>query len=314
MAAALMPSARRIDCAKVGRALVARAQAAQQDAARRGEGQDLLKVVSVQVGELAPWAVGPRRHAQRVLEGLGVLFEARQLGARVTQNELLSSIAGLNADPGVHGVLVARPLGAAQLSIKQAQQAVHPAKDVEGMHPGSIGRLVYGARAGDGEPLYPCTARASVEVLRRGLSELGLGESLRGCEVLVVGSSDVLAKPIVSLLHAEGATVTVVGERTANLAAYARASDALVCAANCPQVVTGDMLKPGAVLVDLGLNVDSEGRFLCGDADLASCSLVAGKLTSLALGVGGVRSAVLFGNLVRAAELQAAGRSAPWST
>jgi hypothetical protein len=151
----------------------------------------------------------------------------------VSQDELLAAVQSLNADPRVTGVIIQRPVPA-QLSIKELQQsAVHPLKDVEGMHPASIGNIVYNDLV-----LGPCTSLASVELLK------WTGLELKGFEVVVIGHSEIIGKPIAFLLMSEGATVTVCHHMTRNLAVHSRQADAVFVAVGKPQLITGTMIKP----------------------------------------------------------------------
>ncbi|GBG28263.1 C-1-tetrahydrofolate synthase, cytoplasmic [Hondaea fermentalgiana] len=288
---------RKIECAAVAQRLAAQARSRLSGAnAGLATGK---RVCAVQVGgEQQAWYVNARKHAERLaLKELGVSWETKTMDADSTANEIMSTVAALNNDPSVAGVLVVRPVPE-QLSINLLQQAVHPLKDIEGMHPNSIGRVVYGSKL-QGAILWPCTAKASVEVLRQGLLDFEGTDSLAGVEVLVVGNSDVLVKPMVSILHGEGATVTVCHPHMANFAAYTRSADVVVSSANLGHhTISGDMLKPGAILLDLGMNV-ADGKFVGGDVDLNSCGHIK-AYSSLAHGIGRVRSAVMCDNLAQA--------------
>ncbi len=155
----------------------------------------------------------------------------------------------MNADPRVTGIIIQRPVPA-HIPIKALQSAIHPLKDVEGMHPASIGNIVYNQL-----DLAPCTAAASVELLK----ETGL--DLKGLEVVVVGHSEIVGKPIAFLLMSEGATVTVCHHMTRSVAAHARRADALFVAVGKPRLIKADMVKPGAAVIDIGINArDRAGR------------------------------------------------------
>ena len=172
----------------------------------------------------------------------GIDFEERRFPADITAGELEAAIHGLNADPRVTGIIIQRPVPA-HIPIKTLQAAVHPLKDVEGMHPASIGNIVYNQL-----DLAPCTAAASVELLK----ETGL--DLKGLEVVVVGHSEIVGKPIAFLLMSEGATVTVCHHMTRSVAAHARRADALFVAVGKPRLIKADMVKPGAAVIDIGIN------------------------------------------------------------
>mmetsp|Transcript_10925 Transcript_10925/g.17898 ORF Transcript_10925/g.17898 Transcript_10925/m.17898 type:complete len:282 (-) Transcript_10925:515-1360(-) len=253
-------------------------------------------VCCVEIGDSCGLFDRARRHAQGLVEEVGLGWKVKRLGQDACMNEVLSTVGALNVDQDVRGIVIARPVPSG-LSIKGIQQAVHPLKDIEGMSPTSIGRVVYGA---SDSILWPCTAKASVEVIRRVMPE----GDLRGVEVLIVGRSDVVVKPVSSILHREGATVTVCTPDIPNFAAYSRGADVVITSAGTGVgSIRGDMLKPGSVLLDLGLN-HRGNEFIGGDADLHSCLMVAGHFSSLAHGVGVVRSSVLCLNLATAIEMQ----------
>lgn len=268
-----------------------------------GRGKRRRRVCAVQLGPESMWYLGARKHARlQAMRSLDIDWDVRELPAGCTNNEALSAIAAINADDSVGGIVVVRPVPD-HLSIKLLQEAVHPLKDVEGMHPNSIGKVVYGQKA---RALWPCTAKATVLVLQQGRLDMGLGASLEGVEVVVVGSSDVLVKPTVSLLHSEGATVTVCPAlaSTSSFAAHTRSADVVISSANQgPGIIRGDMLKPGCVLLDVGMNVQDD-VFVGGDVDLDSCLGVAARYASLVHGIGVVRSAVFCQNFVQAVHMQ----------
>ncbi len=235
------------------------------------------------------------RNQRRSAEKSGVLFEEHNFPAEITQTEMLASIKAMNADPRVTGIILQRPTPG-HISVKELQQAVHPIKDVEGMHPASIGNIVY-----NDLELGPCTAVASVELLKQ------TGLNLKGLEVVVVGHSEIVGKPIAFLLMAEGATVTVCHHMTRNLSVHCRQADAVFVAVGKPGLISGNMIKPGAVVIDIGINQikDKNGKDLVvGDADYDSCSRVAEWITPVPGGVGPVTVAILMRNAVVAARRQ----------
>jgi methylenetetrahydrofolate dehydrogenase (NADP+)/methenyltetrahydrofolate cyclohydrolase len=252
------------------------------------------RLVSLAVGAAEP-AKLYIRNQKRAAEKLGIAFDERYLGAEITREELLATIRVLNTDPTVTGILIQRPVPE-HLSIKELQTAVHPLKDVEGMHPASIGNIVYNDLV-----LGPCTAVAAVEMLR------ATNLQLPGLEVVVVGHSEIVGKPIAFLLMSEGATVTVCHHMTRNLTVHSRRADAIFVAVGKPRLITGNMVKPGAALIDIGINqvqdADGETRVV-GDADFDSCHEVAGWITPVPGGVGPATVSILMRNVVKAAELQ----------
>jgi methylenetetrahydrofolate dehydrogenase (NADP+)/methenyltetrahydrofolate cyclohydrolase len=252
------------------------------------------RLVSIAVGAAEP-AKLYIRNQKRAAERLEIDFEDRHYGEATTREEMLAAIQALNADPRVTGILIQRPVPR-HLSIKELQAAVHPLKDVEGMHPASIGNIVYNDLI-----LGPCTAVAAVEMLR----ETGLG--LQGLEVVVVGHSEIVGKPIAFLLMSEGATVTVCHHMTRNLSVHLRRADAVFVAVGKAQLIGGDMIKPGAALVDIGINQIDDGQGgtrVVGDADYESCREVASWITPVPGGVGPVTVSILMRNVAKAAELQ----------
>ncbi|WP_127109418.1 bifunctional 5,10-methylenetetrahydrofolate dehydrogenase/5,10-methenyltetrahydrofolate cyclohydrolase [Pararhodobacter zhoushanensis] len=249
------------------------------------------RLVSITVGDGAASEVYVRNQ-QRTAENAGVEFEARTYPETISMEQLVGVLQGLNADPRVNGIIIQRPLPA-HIPVKTLQKAVHPLKDVEGMHPASIGNIVYNDLA-----LGPCTAVAAVEILKT------LPLKIEGLDVTVIGHSEIVGKPIAFLLMSLGATVTVCHHMTRSVAMHSRAADAVFVAVGKPGLVTGDMLKPGAALIDIGINrVDGK---TVGDADFDSCAKVAGWLTPVPGGVGPVTVATLMKNAVLATRLQMA--------
>ncbi len=277
-----------------GKAIAARmrAEVAEEAARLTAEGWQ-PKLVSISVGDTAAAELYVRNQ-QRQAESAGVLFEARNYPAETSLEQLTGILQGLNADPRVNGVIIQRPLPD-HIPVKVLQKTVHPLKDVEGMHPASIGNIVYNDLA-----LGPCTAVAAVEILKT------LPLKLEGLDVTVIGHSEIVGKPIAFLLMGLGATVTVCHHMTRSVAMHSRASDAVFVAVGKPGLVTGEMLKPGAALIDIGINrvETSEGPRTVGDADFESCGEVAGWITPVPGGVGPVTVATLMKNAVLAARMQ----------
>ena len=233
------------------------------------------------------------RNQERAARKVGIEFECRTVSAGILERELRATITSLNTDPRVTGVILQRPVPD-HLPIEQLQSAIHPLKDVEGMHPASIGNIVY-----QNVDLAPCTAMAAVELLKQ------TRVSLIGLEVTVIGHSEIVGKPIAFLLMAEGATVTVCHHMTREVAIHTRRADAVFVAVGQPGLLKGDMLKPGVVVIDIGINQiedESGGSRVVGDCDYATCREVAGWITPVPGGVGPVTVAVLMRNTVVAAE------------
>lgn len=251
------------------------------------------KLVSVSVGDAAASEIYVRNQ-QRQANSAGVDFEARNYPQETSLEQLTGILQGLNADPRINGVIIQRPLPD-HIPVKVLQKAVHPLKDVEGMHPASIGNIVYNDLA-----LGPCTAVAAVEILKT------LPLQMEGLNVTVIGHSEIVGKPIAFLLMGLGATVTVCHHMTRSVAMHSRAADAVFVAVGKPGLVTGEMLKPGAALIDIGINrVETpDGPRTVGDADFVSCAEVAGWITPVPGGVGPVTVATLMKNAVLATRLQ----------
>lgn len=251
------------------------------------------RLVSVSVGETAAAELYVRNQKKQA-ENAGVQFEARNYPAETSLEQLIGILQGLNHDPRVNGIIIQRPLPD-HIPVKALQKTVHPLKDVEGMHPASIGNIVYNDLA-----LGPCTAVAAVEILKT------LPLQMEGLNVTVIGHSEIVGKPIAFLMMGLGATVTVCHHMTRSVAMHSRAADAVFVAVGKPGLVTGDMIKPGAAVIDIGINrVETpNGPRTVGDADFESCAEVAGWITPVPGGVGPVTVATLMKNAVLATRMQ----------
>ncbi|MDR0810645.1 MAG: bifunctional 5,10-methylenetetrahydrofolate dehydrogenase/5,10-methenyltetrahydrofolate cyclohydrolase [Gemmobacter sp.] len=273
-----------------GKAIAARmVNEVRAEAAELSEKGWTPRLVSISVGDVAAAELYVRNQ-QRHAEAAGVAFEARTYPATISLEQLTGVMVGLNADPRVNGIIIQRPMPP-HIPVKTLQKAVHPLKDVEGMHPSSIGNIVYNDIA-----LGPCTAVAAVEMLKT------LPLDIEGLNVCVIGHSEIVGKPIAFLMMGLGATVTVCHHMTRQVAVHSRAADAVFVAVGKPGLVTGEMLKPGAALIDIGIN-RVDGRTV-GDAAFESCARVAGWITPVPGGVGPVTVATLLKNAVRATRMQ----------
>ena len=244
------------------------------------------KLVSITVGDVAAVDVYVRNQRAKA-ELAGIDFEEKRFAADLSAAELEAAIHVMNADPRITGIIIQRPVPA-HIPIKALQAAVHPLKDVEGMHPASIGNIVYNQL-----DLAPCTAAASVELLK----ETGL--DLKGLEVVVVGHSEIVGKPIAFLLMSEGATVTVCHHMTRSVAAHARRADALFVAVGKPRLIEADMVKPGAAVIDIGINAETApdgSNRIVGDVDTESVREVASWIPPVPGGVGPITVAILMRN------------------
>ncbi|MGE0005198.1 MAG: tetrahydrofolate dehydrogenase/cyclohydrolase catalytic domain-containing protein, partial [Parvibaculaceae bacterium] len=209
-----------------------------------------------------------------------------------SETELLALVDKLNRDPAVHGILVQLPLPK-QIDSTKVLNAIDPAKDVDGFHVVNAGKLTTGQ-----DSLVPCTPVGSVMLARD-----ALGGKLEGLEAVVVGRSNIVGKPVAQLLLAENCTVTIAHSRTRDLPAVVRRADLVIAAVGRPEMVKGDWIKPGACVIDVGINrIERDGKArLVGDCDYASCAAVAGAITPVPGGVGPMTIACLLHNTVRAA-------------
>lgn len=246
-----------------------------------------VRLVSVEIGQ-NPAAAVYVRNQQRAAAEVGIDMETVNLPVGTTEADLLSAIAGLNSRADVSGMLVQRPLPPG-IDPRTVQMAIDPRKDVEGMHPSNMGAILYK------EPLLPpCTAAAAQQLI------VATGMDLRGTETVVVGHSEIVGKPIAVLLLHHLSTVTVCHIGTRNLVEHTRRADIIVVAVGKAGLVHGDMIKPGACVIDVGINQGADGKIV-GDVDFASANEVAGFLTPVPGGVGPVTVAMLLRNTLRAA-------------
>jgi methylenetetrahydrofolate dehydrogenase (NADP+)/methenyltetrahydrofolate cyclohydrolase len=215
-----------------------------------------------------------------------------RLPESVSQDELLALVHRLNADPAVHGILVQLPLPK-QIEAQRVLDAIEPTKDVDGFHPINAGRLASGLPA-----LVPCTPLGCVMLAK------SVHSSLAGMDAVVIGRSNIVGKPVTQLLLAENATVTVTHSKTRDLPAVCRRADLVVAAIGQPEMVRGDWIKPGATVIDVGINrvpgADGKSRIV-GDVAFDEASQVAGAITPVPGGVGPMTIACLMVNTVRAA-------------
>jgi methylenetetrahydrofolate dehydrogenase (NADP+)/methenyltetrahydrofolate cyclohydrolase len=252
------------------------------------------KLVSITVGDQAAVDVYVRNQ-RRKAESVSIAFDERRYPEDITQAELDAAIRTMNADPRVTGIIIQRPVPK-HLSIKALQAAIHPLKDVEGMHPASIGNIVYNEL-----DLAPCTAAASVELLK------ATGLKIEGLEVVIIGHSEIVGKPIAFMLMGEGATVTVCHHMTRSVASHARRADALFVAVGKSRLVKADWVKPGAAVIDIGINTETgpDGKDrIVGDVDFDSVKDVASWITPVPGGVGPVTVAILLRNTMVALKRQ----------
>jgi methylenetetrahydrofolate dehydrogenase (NADP+) / methenyltetrahydrofolate cyclohydrolase len=222
---------------------------------------------------------------------VGLAGKVYRLAGSTSESELLSLVRQLNADDTVDGILVQFPVPA-QISQTRVIETISPAKDVDGLHPTSAGALWAGL-----EGLVSCTPAGCMRLLREA------GVKLSGANAVVVGRSNLVGKPIAALLLAENATVTVAHSKTRDLGAVCRGADVLIAAVGREAIIKGDFIKPGAAVIDVGMNRNAQGK-LCGDVDFAAAEPIAGFITKVPGGVGPMTIACLLENTLKAANLR----------
>ena len=245
------------------------------------------------------------RNKKRTAEACGFKSVQHTLADTASEAELLELIGKLNNDESINGILVQLPIPD-HIDEQVVTQAISPEKDVDGFHLQNIGKLT----TGDTESAFvPCTPAGCMLMI-----EDQLGKDLSGLTAVVVGRSNIVGKPIASLLLKANATVTICHSRTADLAAVCRAADVLVAAVGRPNMIKGDWIKPGAVVIDVGINrievdIDGESKFkLTGDVDFAEASKVAKAITPVPGGIGPMTIAMLMANTLRSAKMAAGKR------
>jgi methylenetetrahydrofolate dehydrogenase (NADP+)/methenyltetrahydrofolate cyclohydrolase len=231
------------------------------------------------------------RNKAKACDQLGFYSEVHRLPESTMQEELLALIRQLNGKPEVHGILVQLPLPP-HIDEKAVTGAIAVEKDVDGFHPVSVGNLTIGEDA-----LLPCTPAGVIELLKRTGNEPG------GKHAVVIGRSNIVGKPVSLLLLRENATVTMCHSRTPNLPEMARQADILVVAVGVAKLVKRDWVKPGAVVIDVGMNRLPDGK-LCGDVDFDGVSETAGWITPVPGGVGPMTITMLMANTLKAAKRQ----------
>jgi methylenetetrahydrofolate dehydrogenase (NADP+) / methenyltetrahydrofolate cyclohydrolase len=241
----------------------------------------------------------------RAAKACGFLSIQHNLPAETSEAELLALVDGLNADPAVHGILVQLPLPK-HIDSSRILEAIAPMKDVDGFHPINVGLLSIGDTR---RALVPCTPAGAMILIDKACERLGW--SLEGMEAVIVGRSNIVGKPIVQLLLARHCAVTIAHSRTLDLPSVARRADILVAAVGRPEMVRSDWIKPGAIVIDVGINRvaahghDASGKpktRLVGDVAYAEAAQVAGAITPVPGGVGRMTIAMLMANTALAAK------------
>ena len=281
-------SARIIDGAAMAREVLGELQGRAAHLAQRGRPTGLAVLL---VGDDPASAVYVRSK-ERACRDAGVRTFDTRLPATTTEQELLQQIDRLNADPQVHGILVQLPLPA-HIKAVQVLQRIDAAKDVDGFNWRNLGALLDGHAA-----LAPCTPSGVMVMLDRS------GIAIAGRHAVVLGRSSIVGKPAALMLLERNATVTICHSRTTDLAAITREADILVAAVGRPRMVTADMVKPGAAVIDVGINRTPDGK-LCGDVDFEAVSARAGWITPVPGGVGPMTVAMVIANVIAAAEQSA---------
>ncbi|MBT8552869.1 bifunctional methylenetetrahydrofolate dehydrogenase/methenyltetrahydrofolate cyclohydrolase FolD [Polynucleobacter paneuropaeus] len=229
------------------------------------------------------------RNKVKACEDVGFHSVLERYSAELGEEELLARIATLNADPSIHGILVQLPLPE-HIAAERVLEAIAPEKDVDGFHVVNAGALMVG------KPEFkPCTPYGCMKIIE------SIDYPVRGARAVIVGASNIVGKPMAMLLLQAGATVTICNSKTRDLAHHTKDADILVVATGKPHMVTGDMIKTGAVVIDVGINRLPNGK-LCGDVDFDTAKYVAGWITPVPGGVGPMTITMLLMNTLEAAE------------
>jgi len=246
------------------------------------------------VGEDPASQVYVRNKGRQTTEA-GMRSIEHKLPATMTELQLLELVGDLNRDDGIHGILVQLPLPR-HIDSAKVIEAIDPGKDVDGFHPVNVGRLSTGVRS-----LVPCTPAGCIILAK------SVQAKLEGLDAIVIGRSNIVGKPLAQLLLAEGCTVTIAHSKTRDLAGHVRRADLVMAAVGRPEFVRGDWLKPGAIVIDVGINrvagADGKSR-LVGDVAFAEADKVAGAITPVPGGVGPMTIACLLKNTLEAARMQ----------
>jgi len=232
------------------------------------------------------------RNKRKTTEAVGMLSFAHDLPATTSEVELLALVDRLNADPAVNGILVQLPLPK-QIDPEKVIERIDPKKDVDGFHPYNIGRLVLKMPM-----LRPCTPYGCMRLLQE------TGQDLVGMHAVVIGQSNIVGRPMALELLMARCTVTICHSATRDLPGIVRQGDIVVAGVGKPKLVAGDWIKPGAIVIDVGVNRMPDGK-LCGDVDFAAAKDIAGWITPVPGGVGPMTIATLLANTLRAAQWQA---------
>ena len=229
------------------------------------------------------------RKKVKACEDVGFHSVLERYSAELSEQELLDRIATLNSDPTIHGILVQLPLPE-HIAAERVLEAIAPDKDVDGFHVANAGALMVGQPA-----FKPCTPYGCMKILE------SIDYPIRGARAVIVGASNIVGKPMAMLLLQAGATITICNSKTRDLAHHTKDADILVVATGKPKMITGDMIKTGAVVIDVGINRLPDGK-LCGDVDFDTAKYVGGWITPVPGGVGPMTITMLLMNTLEAAE------------
>ena len=266
-----------------------KAEAAEEAAALKEQGiEPCLAVVLVGDNSASKVYVSNK---QKACEAVGIKSVSHVLPEATTEEELLNLIDELNADKSVHGILVQMPVPK-HIDDRKVIMAISPEKDVDCFHPVNVGYLHTGAKG-----FLPCTPAGIIELIKRS------GHSIEGKNCVIIGRSNIVGKPVAMLLMQENGTVTICHSKTKDLAGICRGADIIVSATGKVDTVTADMVKEGAIIIDVGMNRNAEGK-LCGDVDFENVKEVAGAITPVPGGVGPMTIAMLMKNCNTAAKIQ----------
>lgn len=247
------------------------------------------KLAVVLVGD-DPASVVYAKSKQKVSDSLGIDFELTVLPADSSEESILALIDSLNANPDVHGIMIELPLPK-HISKERVMAAVRPDKDVDGVHPINRGYILSGE-----EGLFPATPESCIEIMLRS------GVEIAGKHVVIVGRGETVGKPLVFLILKHNATVTICHSRTPDLGAFTRQADIIVAAVGKAKLVKKDMVKPGAIVVDAGINEIPGG--ICGDVDFEEIKEVASLISPVPGGVGSLTTALIMKNVLKGITLQ----------
>ena len=266
-----------------------KAEAAEEAAALKAQGiEPCLAVVLVGDNSASKVYVSNK---QKACEAVGIKSVSHVVPGEITEEELLKLIDELNADKSVHGILVQMPVPK-HIDDRKVIMAISPDKDVDCFHPVNVGYLHTGAKG-----FLPCTPAGIIELIKRS------GHSIEGKNCVIIGRSNIVGKPVAMLLMQENGTVTICHSKTKDLAGICRGADIIVSATGKVNTVTADMVKEGAIIIDVGMNRNAEGK-LCGDVDFENVKEVAGAITPVPGGVGPMTIAMLMKNCNTAARIQ----------